>query len=108
MKQHRLYLISGGAEVRVRSIALITCRMTNEAGPGVKGGRGEKVRERKELADCGTAVQGGGRWEDPRPDEGHMPLFLFLVFFFPGVSAFSLAPRFFFFLRSLYIPGSSD
>lgn len=102
MKQHRLYLISGGVEVRVRSIALITCRMTNEATPGVKGGE-EKVRQRKELADCGKAVQEDGCLKDTRPDERNMPLLLFLVCFFPGISAFS-----FFFLGSLHVPARSD
>lgn len=73
--------------------------MTNEAAPGVKGGE-EKVRQRKELADCGKAVQEDGCWKDTRPDERNMPLLLFLVCFFPGISAFSLASHFFFFVEA--------
>lgn len=102
MKQHRLYLISSSVEVRVRSIALITCRMTNEAAPGVKGGE-EKVRQRKELADCGKPVQEDGCLKDTQSDERPLLLFLVLFFFFKH---FLLLPGFFF--RSLYIPGRFD
>lgn len=47
MKPHRLYLISGRVEVRVRSIALITCWMTNEAVQEPKEGKQEMRRSRK-------------------------------------------------------------
>lgn len=91
MKQHRLYLISGSVEVRVRSIALITCRMTNEAAPGVKGGE-EKVRQRKELADCGKAVREDGCLKDAQPDEKPLLLFLVLFFFLQTFLHFLLFP----------------
>lgn len=94
MKQHRLYLISSSVEVRVRSIALITCRMTNEAAPGVKGGE-EKVRQRKELADCGKAVLEDGCLKDTQPDERPLLLFPVLFCFFQTFLHFLLLPGFF-------------
>lgn len=106
MKQHRLYLISSSVEVRVRSIALITCRMTNEAAPGVKGGE-EKVRQRKESADCGKAVQEDGCLKDSQPDQSPLLFLVLLVFFFSNISTFFHACWVFFFLI-LYIPGRFD
>lgn len=74
MKPHRLYLISGRVEVRVRSIALITCWMTNEAIQEPKEGKQEMRRSRKvrkrELADRSKGGAEDGCWQDILPDRG--------------------------------------
>lgn len=54
-----------------------------------KGGE-EKVRQRKELADCGKAVQEDGCLKDTQPDD--RPLLLFLVLFFQTFLHFLLLP----------------